>query len=194
MGKYMDLVRRFESERGLVGSVGFVVCAEAQNVKPRDAIGRLSGVKKTTCIYDQTDETDKTPDPFPFAQALAALERRCPDHIEADRWRQCIADASRFLVSWGDKALALGWDAGELFDLHDSPARPHPSYARLSRYDATGLLWLLRGRRVVALTANTAVIETPSGGAIAYRKLRKPAFGPLGDSLDDFDGDPPEAA
>jgi hypothetical protein len=155
----MDLVRRFETERGLVGSVGSVVCAEAPKVKPRDVIERpSSGVKNTTRIYDQTDQTDKTVDPFPFAQALDHLDRRCPDHIEAKRWQQCIIDAQRFLASWGDKALALGWTADELFGLYSPAARPHPSYSRLSRYDHTGLLWLLQGRRVIALTANTAVI------------------------------------
>jgi hypothetical protein len=191
----MDLVRRFESERGLVGSVGFVVCAEAQNVKPKDAIGRSSGVKTTTCIYDQTDETDETSNPLSFTQALDRLERRCPDHIEAERWRQCLADAQRFLVTWGDKAVALGWTANELFGLHEPPTKPHPAYSRLSRYDCTGLLWLLRGRRVIALTNTTAAIECASGNVVTYRKLRKPSYGPVGDSIDDFTGgDPPEVA
>jgi hypothetical protein len=124
-------------------------------------------------------------EPFPFADALDALDRRCPDHVEPERWQQCIRDAARFLASWGDKALALGWTADELFGLHDPPARPHPSYHRLSRYDCTGLLWLLHGRRVVVLTADTVAIETPSG-IVVYRKHNKPALGPLGDSLDDF--------
>jgi hypothetical protein len=128
-------------------------------------------------------------EPFPFARVLDALERRCPDHVEAERWRQCVRDAERFIASWGDKAHALGWTAGELFGLHRPPAKPHPSYSRLSRYDATGLLWLLQGRRVVALTNNTAAIQNPAtGNILTYRKARKPALGPLGDSLDDFTG------
>jgi hypothetical protein len=131
---------------------------------------------------------------FPYAEALDRLDRRCPDHIDAERWQQCIADTSRFLASWGDKAAALGWTAEELFGLHEPAAKPHPAYSRLSRYDCTGLLWLLQGRRVIALTANAAVIGTPSGGTLTYRKLLKPAYGPLGDSIDDFTGDGPEAA
>jgi hypothetical protein len=43
----------------------------------------------------------------------------------------------------------------------------------------------LHGRRVVELTKDKAVIETPTG-AVAYRRYNKPALGPLGDSLDDF--------
>ena len=42
------------------------------------------------------------------------------------------------------------------------------------------------GRRVIALTEDTAAVETSSGAALIYRKHRKPAFGPMGDSLDDF--------
>ena len=132
-------------------------------------------------IYSALSQADKTS----FEQALDQLERRCPDYIEPARWQQCIADASRFLASWDDKALALGWTAQELFGLHESPAKPHPSYGRLSRYDCTGLLWLLQGRHVIALTATTAAILGDTGNVTTYRKLRKPALGPLGDS-DDF--------
>jgi hypothetical protein len=126
------------------------------------------------------------PDAFPFAEALDALERRRPEYVEPERWQQCLIDAQRFLASWGDKAAALGWTADELFGLHEPPARPHPSYSRLSRYDCTGLLWLLQGRRVVALTADTSAIECGNGNIVTYRKHHKPALGPLGDSLDDF--------
>ena len=65
------------------------------------------------------------------------------------------------------------------------PARPSPTYCRLSRYDATGLIWLLQGRAVVALTADEAAIQG-SSAVLVYRKHRKPALGPLGDSLDDI--------
>jgi hypothetical protein len=122
---------------------------------------------------------------FPYAEALNELERGCPDYVEAERWQQCVTDAQRFLAAWGDKAVALGWTAAELFGLHQPPAKPHPSYSRLSRYNCIGLLWLLQGREVIALTDTTATIRTRSGGSVTYRKHRKPALGPLGDSLDD---------
>jgi len=38
----------------------------------------------------------------------------------------------------------------------------------------------------VALTATTAAIQIPSGNVTVYRKLNKPALGPVGDSLDDL--------
>jgi hypothetical protein len=101
---------------------------------------------------------------------LAQLEARCPDYVQAERWRQCVLDARRFLAAWDDKALALGWDSGDLFGLHEPPARPRPSYSRLSRRDCTGLLWTLEGRRVIALTTTTAAIESPSGAVVTYRR------------------------
>jgi hypothetical protein len=70
--------------------------------------------------------------------------------------------------------------------LHKPPDRPHPSYRRLSRYDETGLCWLLQGRPVVALTETTAAIMNPTSNVTVYRKHNKPALGPVGDSLDDL--------
>jgi len=103
------------------------------------------------------------PSSAPFAKALAALERRCPDYVEANRWWQAVEDGRRFLARWGDQAVALGWTAEDLFGLHTPPERPHPSYRRLSRYDETGLIWLLQGREVVALTEATAAIQNATG-------------------------------
>jgi len=48
------------------------------------------------------------------------------------------------------------------------------------------LIWLLHGDPVVALTATTAAIRHRSGNITTYRRFHKPAFGPLGDSLDDM--------
>jgi hypothetical protein len=50
------------------------------------------------------------------------------------------------------------------------PAKPYPSYSRLSRYDETGLIWLLQGREVVALTETTASIRGAVGNITIYRK------------------------
>jgi hypothetical protein len=51
----------------------------------------------------------------------------------------------------------------------------------------TGLLWLLQGREVVALTESTAAIMNATGNVTTYRKHHKPALGPVGDSLDDLE-------
>jgi hypothetical protein len=60
-----------------------------------------------------------------------------------------------------------------LFGLHDPPEQPGPTYRRLSRYDATGLIWLLHGRPVVALTANRAVIGRVDGPTFYRRPQAK---------------------
>jgi hypothetical protein len=118
--------------------------------------------------------------------ALLRLMCACPDYVDGRPWQQCIWDARRFLRKWGSQAEALGWTPEDLFGLHEPPANPHPSYSRLSRYDETGLCWLLRGRVVVALTTTVAAVESYGGPPTKYRKYHKPALGPLGDSLEDF--------
>jgi hypothetical protein len=123
--------------------------------------------------------------PF-FEKTLAALERRCPDEVDPDDWELAVEDGRRFLARWGEQAEALGWTSKDLFGLAPIPENPAPTYRRLSRYDPTGLVWLLRGCAVVALTDRTAAIQHATGNITIYRRHNKPAFGPLGDSLDDF--------
>jgi hypothetical protein len=115
------------------------------------------------------------------------LERRCPAYVQHDRWRQAINDARRFFSEWGNRADTLGWTARDLLGLHQVPEQPRPNYDRLSRYDETGLIWLLGGRPIVALTGHAASIQQASGAITVYRKSNKPAFGPVGDSLDHLD-------
>ena len=124
--------------------------------------------------------------PSPYARVFAALEACCPDLIEPSDWQRCVEDARRFLTQWAEQAEALGWTSRDLFSLHTVPEKPRPSYRRMSRYDETGLVWLLQGRTVVAMTEATAAIQSSTGAITVYRKLNKPGLGPLGDSLDDF--------
>jgi hypothetical protein len=122
-----------------------------------------------------------------YSRTFSELEKRCPEHIKTATWQQATADARTFLRTWGEQAEAMGWTSADLFGLHQPPDKPAPNYSRLSRYDCTGLLWLLHGNPVVALTDTTAAIRSTRTGEITtYRKLNKPAFGPLGDSLEDF--------
>src|SRR5262249_39798977 len=78
-----------------------------------------------------------------YRRTFAHLQLKPPALVEVARWRECVADGKRFLAKWGEQAEALGWTSADLFGLHTPPEQPHPSYRRLSRYDATGLCWLL---------------------------------------------------
>jgi hypothetical protein len=121
-----------------------------------------------------------------YRRTFAHLQLRPPAYIPEDRWRMAIEDGCAFLHQWGEQAQALNWSSADLFGLHPVPAKPHPSYNRLSRYDCTGLIWLLQGNPVVAITASTASIRHSTGTITTHRKHNKPASGPLGDSLDDL--------
>jgi hypothetical protein len=186
--RYQKFTKRPQRDHLILGALGGLGGLHPE-ISKNQANG--GGVEIVTLTPPKVSKPPKvrasvTAEAFCFGGALNALEAGCPDFIEPRRWQQCLLDAQHFLGKWGDKALALGWTAQELFGLHEPLPKPHASYSRLSRYDATGLLWLLQGRSVIALTDTTATISTPSGGTLTYRKYRKPALGPLGDSLDDL--------
>jgi hypothetical protein len=98
-------------------------------------------------------------------EGLARLDPvRTPGDVPVERWRTLIVDIGRlFDGGGGEKAAALGWGPIDLFGCD----RDRP-YAR--RIDQAGLLWLLNGNRLVALTQETAVIETRTGARQTYHR------------------------
>jgi hypothetical protein len=130
--------------------------------------------KNPSGICDRSDKSDRSPFGR-FGRTFSALDQRCPDCIAPADWHRVIEDGRRFLSRWSERADALSWTSQELFGLHTPPERLAPSYRRLSRYDCTGLVWMLDGRPVVTLTAETAAIQTRSGGVLTYRKHNKPS-------------------
>jgi hypothetical protein len=139
---------------------------------------------------DQADAPAKVAKPAkvdPFAFTFAALESGCPDLVPVARWQLAVEDGRGFLARWGEQAEALGWTGRDLFGLPAPPAKPHPSYSRLSRYDEIGLIWLLCGRKVVALTDATAAIENPTAAITVFRRFNKSGLGPVGACLDDLE-------
>jgi hypothetical protein len=123
--------------------------------------------------------------PHPYRLIFDALERRCPDFVPNDRWKRAIEDAESFLAIWGTQAEAFGWTERELFGLSPVPEQPKANYSRLSRLDGAGLIWLLHGRPVIALTETAATILALSGANLTYRRYIKPAP-PLGDGIDEM--------
>ena len=78
----------------------------------------------------------------------------CPE----ERWQTLREDAYRLLRDHAVQARALSWTALDLFGVH--PIRPWV------RFDCMGLVPLLNGARVTALSDIEAVIEKPSGARL----------------------------
>jgi hypothetical protein len=101
--------------------------------------------------------------PVEWLKGLATLDpNQPPTHFPALWWRGLIRDSELFLATWGSQAADLGWTTLDLFGVH--PKAP------AARYSCMGLLLLLRGGRVVALTTSTAVIEQQSGARLTYTR------------------------
>ena len=94
-----------------------------------------------------------------YAIAFAQIQANAPPEVPLERWHQFINDAGIFLDQWGHDAERLGWRAEALFGLHPN--------APMARYDRMGLIWMLKGERVAAITATAARL---SGGLTFYRK------------------------
>jgi hypothetical protein len=167
------------SKRGCEGFEGPLSSTSLRPITPHTGVEPIPRREMAAGFSDLAQSDDR------YAYALAALRATCPVCVPEDRWCQAIADATSFISEWGGQAQAFGWTVRELFGLHTPPEEPPASYERLARYDETGLIWLLRGRPVIALTVSTAAIHGATA-ILTYRKLNKPAFGPLGDSLDDM--------
>jgi hypothetical protein len=105
--------------------------------------------------------------PRTWAEGFARLDRdRPPGDVPAKRWQRFIDDIGRFLYGpFCAVATALGWGPLDLFGCDGD--RP------FARIDQAGLLWLLNGDKLIALSENTAMIETRTGARQTYR--RKPS-------------------
>ena len=138
-------------------------CDEGLSRAEAEAIARREMVAG---VYD---DMQAARDPGSYASALAALRANRPAYVDAADWQQAIEDGHRFVSKWGNQAEALCWAPADLFGLHTPPEKPAPKYRRLSRYDQTGLIWLLHGRPVIALTETAATILAPGGANLTYR-------------------------
>jgi hypothetical protein len=106
--------------------------------------------------------------PAEWSKGVARLSAMAsPRAYPAHAWQQLILDAARFLEDWAPQAAALGWPAWELFGCHRR--------APWGRIDGMGLVLLLHGDQLAALTASEAVIRRRSGAhQTSHRKLRDP--------------------
>jgi hypothetical protein len=129
VGRYIDLARSSESKK--------------DGATMDDGVaGEPAGAVASA---DRLDEA-------PSSLAAAGPHRLPLPDVPLKRWLTFTGDVGRFLDSpFCAVAVALGWGAYDLFGCD----RDRP----FARIDRAGLLWLLNGDRVIALTTETAVIE-----------------------------------
>lgn len=112
--------------------------------------------RRTGLPYDINDKNDQSP----FWAALVEFRDSCQNVALNHKYVMALADATIFLRDWGAQARALGWSAEDLFGIH--PVAP------LGRFDVMGLVWMLEGQRVVALTAEAATIKASIGSLLKF--------------------------
>ena len=101
--------------------------------------------------------------PAAWARGVARLaEMSCPAHFPGARWAQVVTDATAFLQEWAEAADRLGWLTWELFGCHRR--------APWGRIQGMGLVLLLQGDEIAAMTPSEAPIRTPTGVRQAYRR------------------------
>jgi hypothetical protein len=145
----------------LVG-FGHLEAASVQN--------RASGVQKSAGEPLDWQRAARIPAsghvPVDWTVGVALLRQASAPHgYPQHAWRQLILDAARFVDDWAAQAAVLGWPAWELFGCHRR--------APWGRIQGMGLVLLLKGNEIAALTATEAVIRTGTGARQTYR--RKPA-------------------
>jgi hypothetical protein len=101
--------------------------------------------------------------PVEWAEGLAILSlRSAPEGFTTKAWRQLVDDACVFVGDWAVLAAQLGWGSLDVFGVHvRAPA---------ARYDGMGLVPLIRGGEIVALTRHRATIRMRGGAELIYLK------------------------
>jgi hypothetical protein len=102
--------------------------------------------------------------PREWVEGFARLDPdRPPGDMPPRRWQSFVADVELFLDGpFCTSAAALGWQPPDLFGCD----RDRP----FARIDQAGLLWLLNGDRLVALSECTATVETRTGARHSWRR------------------------
>ena len=106
--------------------------------------------------------------PEEWAQGVTDLfTMATPTPYTAERWMVLREDSYRFLSGWAAQAHRLGWTDFDVFGVHHT----HP-WARLDRM---GLVPLLQGREVAALSNDRASIKTAGSWTLGYRRKNDPS-------------------
>jgi hypothetical protein len=110
--------------------------------------------------------------PREWAEGFARLDRSAPPRgFAIQRWAQVVDDGGRFLDRWAGKAAALGWDVPSIFGV--DPRAP------AWRLDHAGLVVLISGAEVSAISSKSAILRLPTGATQVYRRQDAPGAVPL---------------
>jgi hypothetical protein len=92
------------------------------------------------------------------AQDAAAQPQDCSEHV----WRLATHGLKRFVAEgWGDQAALLGWTGPELYVLPELWSQIH----------LTGAAWLVRTKRVIAVTEASIIVESRFGSRLTFRRI-----------------------
>lgn len=156
MGRYLDLIRNAsDAEKGKAPTY------EKNELNEQSPPVRTLNSFSSFFSYPRTFAEGI---PQAWVDGVTQLHpARPPADVPPGRWRRLLDDIARFIDSdFAASAAALGWDPIDLFGC--DAERPN------ARLDKAGLLWMLGAGRLVALTANTATIEFPSGSRQIWRR------------------------
>ena len=187
MGRYLDLEKAIKTAE-LCGKGAFPAQSAALGLKSEEE--QVSPLGSTKFDSDRECEISELCEIIPAAGVATcppgghAILLQAPDGVPAEwvqgvagllampphpdwsepRWKTLQDDALAFLRAWAAQAHALGWGGLDLFGVHSDA--PH------ARLDCVGLVPLLGGRPVVALTEDSAGIKANSGGVLTFRRRR----------------------
>ncbi len=98
-------------------------------------------------------------------ETLLSMSR--PRRYPSGEWAFLLDDADRLMKRWAAQAADLGWQSWEIWGV----SRVAPRY----RFDAMGLVPILKGARIAAITADAAVIQTRTSNLLRfYRRTSDP--------------------
>ena len=158
------------AEMGALGDLGALGGGLPEIRNPTvvsDALSR--GYETTPCQDEATEERAAIIEhdgriPRAWAEGFGLLDPdRPPTDVPPRRWLRFIDDVGLFLNSpFCAVAAKLGWGPYDLFGCDRN--RP------FARIDRAGLLWVVNGDKLIALSENTATIETRTGARQTYRR------------------------
>ncbi len=155
MGRYLDMAKALKEHSS--PGLGYEI-NELNEISPPGAIwGAAAASAKVVLLHCPPGVPDA------WTQGVAdLLAMPCPASCPNAKWQVLREDAYLFLRDHAARAHGLGWTVLDLFGVH--PVKPWV------RFDHMGLVPLLNGARVTALSDIEAVVEKPNGARLTFRR------------------------